>query len=68
MNIDNKSSSVSNIRNFITKREHKYFPITLWVLTDCWNIIYAHLLVLPLNLGLCVTELKNTYFFDQISV
>lgn len=69
MNIDNKSC-ISSSHNFITKREHKYFPITLWYLqTVEISFMFittsrlGYLLVLPLDLGFCVTELKNTYFF-----
>lgn len=68
MNIDSKSRSVSSSHNFITKREHKYFPITLWYLQTVeisFMLIttsrLGYLLVLPLDLGLCVTELKNTF-------
>lgn len=70
MNIDNKSRSVSSSHNFISKREHKDFPVTLWYLQTV-EISFmpittsrlGYLLVLPLDLGLCVTEFKNTYFF-----
>ena len=75
MNIDNKSRSVSSGHKFITKREHKYFPITLWYLqTVEISFMFitisrlGYFLVLPLDLGFCATELKNTYFLYQISL